>query len=104
MVATARGVPAMLSSCCSTRAPRLLMACWISCCSRLKETWSACRAEVSTATTTQTIATATMTPIGTTKLTRACFHRDPLVSPAMRSCAETGTLHPSDILVRLDPS
>ena len=65
-------------------------------CSRPAETSSARLAEVSTAMTTQTMATATMPPIGTTRLSRALFQRDRLRSPAICDCAAGNTLPPFD--------
>ena len=56
---------------------------------------SARLAEVSTATTTQTIATATMAPIGTRRLSRALSQRDRLRSPAICDCAVGNTLRSS---------
>src|ERR1700733_675289 len=66
----------------------------------LKETSSARCADVRTATTTQMIATATIAPIGMTRLTRAWSHRDPFLSPAISDCAEGNTLAPFDSLAR----
>jgi len=60
----------------------------------LKDTSSARCAEVRTATMTQTMATATITPIGTTRLVRAWSHRDRLLSPAICDRAEGTTLPP----------
>src|SRR3984885_8797521 len=70
------------------------MAWWTSCWSWLNETSFAQRAEPRTAPITQTIATATKTPIGTTRLRRARSCREPLFSPAMCSCAEGTTFPP----------
>ncbi len=99
----ARSVAATLSISCRTCTPRSAMASSMSCCSRLSEASSARRADVTTATATPTMATAKMTPSGTTSRRRVGCQRDRLSSPAIFSRAEPSTVQPFErYLVRCD--
>ena len=93
VASVARSVVATLSISRRMRSPRSMIAPLNSCCSRSSATSSARCAELSTATTTQMIATATTTPIGTTRLRRTRSHRDGLRSSDVRGSAPQCSHH-----------